>query len=35
MHNKSEVPLIFSQFKAQTENLLNYRIKVLRTDGGT
>ena len=35
MQHKSEVPHIFSLFKAQVENLLNHTIKTLRTDGGT
>ncbi|KAJ3704083.1 hypothetical protein LUZ61_007788 [Rhynchospora tenuis] len=35
LKNKHEVPHIFSQFKAQVENLLQSTIKILRTDGGT
>jgi hypothetical protein len=35
MKNKSEVPFLFSRFKAQVENLLSTTIKTLRTDGGT
>lgn len=35
MTHKSEVPKIFSLFKAQIENLLNTTIQTLRTDGGT
>lgn len=35
MWHKSEVLHIFSQFKAQIENLLGTSIKILRTDEGT
>lgn len=35
MKNKSEVPHLFSIFKAQIENLLSTTLKTLRTDGGT
>jgi GAG-pre-integrase domain len=35
LENKSEVPHIFSCFKAQAENLLSHNIKTLRTDEGT
>lgn len=35
MKHKSEVPHLFSLFKAQAENLLSTTIKTLRTDGGT
>ncbi|KAJ4762199.1 Gag/pol [Rhynchospora pubera] len=35
MKQKSEVTHIFSNFKAQVENLLNTTIKILRSDGGT
>jgi hypothetical protein len=35
MRTKSEVPHIFSRFKAQVENLFSTTIKTLRTDGGT
>lgn len=34
MTHKSEVPLIFAKFKEQIENLLNCKIKILRTNGG-
>ncbi|KAJ4790150.1 polyprotein [Rhynchospora pubera] len=35
MQSKSEVPQIFTKFKLQVENLLQSKIKVLRTDGGS
>ncbi|PKU70861.1 Retrovirus-related Pol polyprotein from transposon TNT 1-94 [Dendrobium catenatum] len=33
--NKSDVPHIFINFKTFIENQTNYKIKILRTDGGT
>lgn len=35
LKRKSEIPFIFSRFKAQVENLLSHKIKTLRTDGGS
>lgn len=32
--NKSEVYIVFISFKAQVENLLDNKIKILRSDGG-
>ncbi|KAJ4767139.1 hypothetical protein LUZ62_077514 [Rhynchospora pubera] len=35
LKQKSDVPHVFTLFKAQVENILGTSIKVLRTDGGT
>ena len=34
LHNKSNVARVFGKYKAYIENLLQTKIKIIRTDGG-